>query len=177
MRCLLILIPCFLFATFQDGQGKKPSLPPLPEAEVPAPPGLEPEKSRSRPQASADSAKTPSTQAAPVEGAPKGPSPRPGIGKVQRSLMGVWRVLPTASLGGNSRKSVKGYLIITKAHLSFQLMVESRGDQGSFQTGVRRLLDPLGLRETRKFALTAPNVLRLIQPKGQILEFQRVEQL
>lgn len=202
MRYLLILIPCFLLAHFQGGQTKKPSLPPLPEAEVPSPPGVTPDKGTPQPKTPGKGKEPTASQPSPVEGAPKGPAPRPGIGKIQRSLMGVWRVLPSASLGGNTRKSVKGYLIITKAHLSFQLMVDVRGDKGSFQTGVRTyailgnqlitsslqgirnakepgkiLLDPVGLRETRKFALTAPNVLRLIQPKGQILEFQRVEQL
>ncbi len=205
MRYLLILIPCLWLPLLQEGQGKKPSLPPLPESEVPAPPGLEPKKAASQPVKTAATEPGKADKSAPQnpdKDAEVPPTSRPGISKVQRSLMGVWRVLPTASLGGNARKSVKGYLIITKAHLSFQLMQEGRGDKGSFQTGIRTyailgnqiitnslqgirnaekpgklLIDPIGHREFRKFALLAPNVLRFIQPKGQILEFQRVEQL
>jgi hypothetical protein len=213
MRYFLILITCMLLPMTQDGQGKKPSLPPLPEAEVPAPPGLKPDSPAREPAKTPGSQPaTPSAtpakagtegQASPKIQTPDGaPTRRPGVGKLQRSIMGVWRVLPSASLGGNARKSVKGYLIITRAHLSFQLIQESTGENSSFQTGVRTyailgkqlvtnalqglrngkeagkiLLDPIGHREFRKFVLLAPNVLRLIHPDGQVLEFQRVEQL
>lgn len=205
MRYLLILLSCMLLPVAQDGQGKKPSLPPLPESEVPAPPGSKPEKAASRPVGTGAGTMTPTTSPDRAEtpaGTEDVPTSRPGIGKVQRSLMGVWRTLPSASLGGNTRKSVKGYMIITRAHLSFQLMQEGKGDDSSFQTGVRTyailgkqlvtnalqglrngkeagkiLLDPVGHREFRKFALLAPNVLRLIHPDGQVLEFQRVERL
>ncbi|MEZ5988629.1 MAG: hypothetical protein R3F30_05810 [Planctomycetota bacterium] len=197
MRSALLLLTV-LVATAQD----PPRLPPLPVDEVPDPTTRPASRAQDEARAPDGDATAPGTRPGSRPASRAAVDPTDPDRLPRNPLMGVWRVAPSSNLGAGAGRNPTGYLVFTRTHLSIHLSLD-RGDQAPmFQDGMRVyaiegnqlvttalaghrsaeeagriIVDPVGHREVRQFALLAPNHLRLIQPGNKVLEFTRVERL